>query len=41
MQEYGACFSRLNILAENTENRNVLQKPFCATVSQGGLQRGQ
>lgn len=41
MHEYGACFSRLNILVENTENRNMLQKPFCATVSQGGLQRGQ
>lgn len=41
MHEYGACFSRLNILVENTENRNMLQKPFCATVSPGGLQSGQ
>lgn len=41
MHMCGACFSRLNILVGNTENRNKLQKPFCATVSQGGLQRGQ
>lgn len=38
---YVVCFSRLNMLVGNTENRNMLQKALCATVSQRGLQRGQ
>lgn len=29
------------MLVGNTENRNMLQKALCATVSQRGLQRGQ
>lgn len=41
MHEYGAFFSRLNILVENTGNRNMLQKPSCGAVNQEGLQRGQ
>lgn len=36
MHVYVVCFSRLNMLVGNTENRNMLQKAFCATVSQRG-----
>lgn len=41
MHVYVVCFSRLNMLVGSAENRNVLQKALCATVSQRGLQRGQ
>lgn len=34
-------FSRLNMLAGNTENRNMLQNAFCVAIHHRGLQRGQ